>query len=544
MSTSAILTDNPRRQKVILAITLALIALLYLTQIGTYGFIGPDEPRYARIAQEMMDRGDWVVPTLEGSPWMEKPPLLYWCMIGSYKLFGVNEFAARFPSALAALVTALALFLALRGLYGFRMALLSMVVLATSAIYIGFAGAAATDMLFTACVTIGLLLLWKGIGHHTWNGTFMLWGGCLFLALGCLAKGPLALVLPFLALYPTFAIAGGLERLLHPRIIPGVLIFVAIAVPWFVLMYLRQGFHFILVFFINHHLARFFTTIHHHTYPFYYYIPVILLGVLPWTPFFSLVGNIRQRLHNFRDDPRAGMVAFLLSWILVPLVFFSISRAKLPGYILPLFPAVAALLGLGLEDFLSGRRQMPAWVRVFIPASFALLIIALPIFTRIRFHLLWPGLLLGGLILPGVLLFIWFLRKNAREKAIASIALCMFLPISAGGPIVFPTIEPYFSHRIICRQAMQLTDASHPLVIYRNFHHTNDYYTNYTCTPNIPNIHDLEKYLTHRQSPVYVLTKRKETADLKRLPGWSFQIIEDSGRSILVQLNRRKDNVP
>jgi len=526
----------PRRQRLLVWALLGVVLLTVLALIGQYGFFGPDEPRYSRIAQEMLERGDAVLPTLKGVPWMEKPPLLYWLIMGSYLLFGFGEFAARFPSAVMAVLTMGALYAALRPVYGFRPALLAAAILGSGGLYLGFAGAAATDMPLTCCLTLGLLCFWRFLQHKS-GGNLYLWSAFLFFGLAALAKGMLALIIPFLAVYPALAFIGGLRRLLHPRLLPGLLIFALVAAPWFILMYQREGFHFILVFFINHHLARFFTTIHHHTQPFYFFVPVLILGLLPWS-MVTRLPNLRHALEQARQSPQAAGMVFFASWFLFPFLFFSASVAKLPGYILPLMPAAATLLALGLDRQLRRIGRLPRWSVRLAGGLFLLVAAAAPVFAWYRYHILWPGILLGLLLLPVPLLFLWLHRRRQPDQALLVLTLYILFPLLAASPVLFPVIEPYHSHRLICREAMTRVTPDQPLLIYRHFHHTNDYYTDYTCTPSIPSMAALAGYLENYPHQAYVLTREKHLGELSGLPGWSVQPLVTRAHSVLVRLTR------
>ncbi|MBN2430017.1 MAG: glycosyltransferase family 39 protein [Acidobacteria bacterium] len=528
----------PRRQRLLVWALLGIVLLTVLVVIGQYGFFGPDEPRYARIAQEMLERGDAVLPTLKGVPWMEKPPLLYWLIMGSYLIFGFGEFAARFPSAVLAVVTMGALYAALRPVYGFRPALLAAAILGSGGLYLGFAGAAATDMPLTCCLTLGLLGFWQFLQRRA-GANLYLWGACLFFGLAALAKGLLALIIPFLAIYPALAFTGGLRRLLHPRLLPGLLIFALVAAPWFILMYQREGFHFILVFFINHHLARFFTTIHHHSQPFYFYLPVLILGLLPWTPVVVRLPNLRHALQQARQSPQAAGIVYFAGWFLIPFLFFSVSVAKLPGYILPLLPAAATLLALGLDRQLRRAGRLPRGSVRVASGLFLLVAAAAPVFAWYRYHLTWQGILLGLLLLPAPLLFLWLHRRRRPDQALLALTLYLLFPLLTAAPALFPVVAPYHSHRLICREAMTLVSSGQPLLIYRHFHHTNDYYTDYTCTPSIPSLTALIGYLENYPRQAYVLTRQQHMAELAELPDWTAQPLTTRGRSVLVRLNRR-----
>jgi 4-amino-4-deoxy-L-arabinose transferase-like glycosyltransferase len=343
-----------------LAFLLGVCLFLFFFGLGAFGLVGADEPRYAQIAREMFTRHDWIVPTLNGSPWLEKPALLYWKIMVSYRIFGVHDWAARVPAAVHATALVLAIFFFMRRFRsGSEMdaALIS----ASSAAVIGFARGASTDMPLAAAFGMAMLAWW------TWHATERkIWLAAFFalLAAGALAKGPVApaLALLLIAAYAWLRRDGSiLLRSLWP---PGFLLFFAIALPWFVALQMKVP-QFFRVFFLEHNLERFGTNLYQHSQPFWYYIPVFLAATVPWTVFTlpALVEAVRNAVNDFRgnneslaplsdaqanlgpdaDLRRDGLTSFLLLWTLLPIIFFSISRSKLPGYILPAIPAAALL---------------------------------------------------------------------------------------------------------------------------------------------------------------------------------------------------------
>jgi 4-amino-4-deoxy-L-arabinose transferase-like glycosyltransferase len=316
---------------------------LFFFGLAYFGLIGADEPRYAQVAREMLARHDWITPTLGGKPWLEKPPLYYWQAMLAYSIFGVSDWAARLPSAVDATLMVIAIYLFLKRFRpGFELdgALMT----AAAAGVIGFARAASTDMPLAAMFTIALLA-WYGWYESSWRG--YLAGFYLFLALGTLAKGPVAPALAAMIIV-IFATAKGDYRLLWRTLwIPGILSFCAVALPWYIAVQIKNP-EFFRIFILQHNLARFGTNLYHHPEPFWYYIPVVLLGLIPWTVF--VVASLWESVRIWRTERREvlksedALNVFLLIWLAVPVVFFSLSRSKLPGYVVPALPAGTLLL--------------------------------------------------------------------------------------------------------------------------------------------------------------------------------------------------------
>lgn len=332
----------PRGTALLLALTGALLVL----RLGTPPLIGPDEPRYARVAVEMRRAGELVRPTLQGSPWLEKPPLYYWLAGSAFSVLGETEAAARLPSVAACLllVGATALFGA--RLHGSAAGLHAGFVAGTCALGFVYGRAAAMDMLLAATVTVAVgLLALRLLGIA---GPLAVPSAYAFMGLATLAKGPLGFLLPCLVVV-AYAAATRRWRALRELASPaGIVLFLLVAGPWYLAIYRDQGQAFIDVFLLNHNLERFTSTIHRHPGPLYYYLPVLLAGLFPWSglaiPAFGLARPLRSRID-----------LFLLLWFLLPLLFFSAAGSKLPGYALPCLPPLAILMGRAATELALGR---------------------------------------------------------------------------------------------------------------------------------------------------------------------------------------------
>jgi 4-amino-4-deoxy-L-arabinose transferase-like glycosyltransferase len=321
---------------------------LFFFGLGHFGLVGADEPRYAQVAREMLARHDWITPTLGGKPWLEKPIFYYWQAMLAYNLFGVSDWAARLPSAFDATLMVFGVYVFLRRLGstteypGFSLdgALFT----ASAAGVIGFAHAASTDMPLAAMFTLDMLAwyAWRESGKKSHLALFY-----VFIGLATLAKGPVA---PFLAaaIIVVFAMATHDPRIIWRTLwFPGILLFCIVTLPWYIAVQLRNP-EFLRVFILEHNLARFGTNLYHHTQPFWYYIPVALFGIIPWIIFVVLSFVESTRLwwkgRNQAATPENSLNIFLVIWLVLPILFFSISKSKLPGYILPTLPAATLLL--------------------------------------------------------------------------------------------------------------------------------------------------------------------------------------------------------
>ena len=285
----------------------------------------------------MAQTGDWITPQLWGRAWFEKPPLLYWMTAIGFKT-GLNEdLAPRLPVAFASVAFLVYFFFVLRREFEERAALYATAILATSAGWLAYSHVATPDLPMSVAFAASMLTVMRGRESSSWN---WLIAGVL-LGLAILAKGlvPLVLFLP----------AVWFQRRQVRDLLLVLLAAAAVAAPWYLLVTLRNGNAFIDDFFWKQQFARFTTGAFLHDRPFWFYPPVLLAGLFPWSPFLLLLFS--KRIYKYRH------AAFLLAWFASGFLFFSISRGKLPGYLLPLLPPVAALLGIAIEKAQRGAEM-------------------------------------------------------------------------------------------------------------------------------------------------------------------------------------------
>jgi 4-amino-4-deoxy-L-arabinose transferase-like glycosyltransferase len=357
----------------------ATLYVCYFSHLGTIGFVGPDEPRYAWIARDMAESGDWVTPRLYGKPWFEKPPLFYWGAAVSFKWFGVSEAAARLPSAISALLVTFALaWLALR-LYGAETARWLLLLLPTTVGMIGFSHAAATDMPFSGMLTIAMVCAAVVLGLTRGENTPILprtpWLALLlfgfFLGLAVLAKGPAAIILSGGAVFFWALFTKRWHdafRLFHPVALAS---FCLTALPWYIAC-ARRNPDFFLIFIIEHNIKRYLTPEFQHIQPFWFYAPVLLVAFLPWTALFvwSFIEGA-HRLWKTRDTDEA--TCLLICWATFCVIFFSVSQSKLPGYTLPALPALSLLMARDLSRRLKRGHSSLRWLCLAIAMTFTVL---------------------------------------------------------------------------------------------------------------------------------------------------------------------------
>ena len=350
--------------------------LLFLVVIASYFYglgqlplLGPDEPRYAQVAREMYQRGDWITPTLGGHTWFEKPALLYWLMIVAFSFLGATETAARLGPAIFGLLTALAVFWVGRsvarasgddGICG--LGAWSALILSSMLGMMVFSHAASFDIIVTMTITWALSFFFvHELENDESRRRILLVGFYVFMGLSLLAKGLIGIVIPVgvIATYQLMRRAH-LSRWFLRSLSWGLPLSLAIAAVWYGPVIARYGWPFINEFFVQHHFARYFSNKYRHPGPVYFYVLCLIPLTLPWT---VLIVDALTRVRSWKwrgTTPEDKLRVFTLAWLLLPLAFFSFSDSKLPGYILPVLPATALLAGTRLARFInqSSRRSV------------------------------------------------------------------------------------------------------------------------------------------------------------------------------------------
>lgn len=345
---------------------LLLIALvsaaLNLPNLGAASLWDIDEGNNAEAAREMDTTGDWVVPKFNGELRVDKPALLYWLQIGAYRAFGVNEFSARLPSALAAVAAALGVYELGRRMFGAGAGLLGGMVFATSLAPTVAGHFANPDALLTACAVWTLHFFWAGFAGRG-RPLFVPMGACMGLAM--LAKGPVGLLLP-LAVAGLFLLwSGRLRCLLDRRLLWGMFAFILVMGPWYAWVATETKAEFLRGFFLTHNVGRALSPMENHRGPLFYYAAVLPLGFLPWSVFLGLCawyGVKALRRGDATSSPESrGAARFLWCWVAVYFAAFSVAATKLPNYILPLYPPLALLTGWVLDRWRRGAIAPRPW---------------------------------------------------------------------------------------------------------------------------------------------------------------------------------------
>ena len=462
--------QSPAEFVVLLAISgfILLYGLIPIFGGDQLGLVGADEPRYAQVAREMLQahsdacheahakvfpaglhladlqaslhclEGGTVTPILYGQPWLEKPALYYWRAMSFFKEFGVSDWSARLPSSSGAFFLVLLVFLHMRR---FRPGgHLDAALITVSCLGIAsFARGASTDMQLAAPFCIGML------GWYAWYETgrkFWLFDLYFFGAAATLAKGPVA---PFLALI-IIALFLGLRKewsaLRRTIWIPGIILYLVMVLPWYIEVQRRNP-TFYRQFFLEHNLERFATNRYQHHQPFWYYLGVLLIGLMPWTvlgirALIDAIGvsiaewKARRRPQRYLGHGRAGdaFPEFLVLWAIFPILFFSFSGSKLPGYILPSIPPLTILIG----DYLNRKRRdgLPRWLRWSHAGTCAILVFVLVLAPQhMQYDTLVPStqwLLIAGAAAIATMLGVEY---AIRRRGIPQVCSATLVPVIA-----------------------------------------------------------------------------------------------------------------
>ena len=342
-------TVSAKQELFFISVIFCVCLVLFFFNLGQRPLWEYDEAMHAQVAREMLQRGDWCTPVFNGENFYDKPVLHFWLVIVSYLALGVNELAARLPAAVMGLCGTLLVYLWARTLYSGLTALFSALVLATSVEYVILSQNIIHDLTLSFFISLALFLFHKASREQ---GFTKITFACFYGALGCavLTKGPIGLLLPGLIIFLYLLKTKQWGLVLNRNIVFGAAIFLIIALPWYVIMSLRHP-DYLQAFLIKGNIARFFSRSAGHKEPFYFYIQMLAAGFFPWTVFIPSALYLHYR--NYRESKSVDSL-FLLLAAVAPFIFFSLSRSKLPTYILPVFPALAILVGrfwaLGLES--------------------------------------------------------------------------------------------------------------------------------------------------------------------------------------------------
>ncbi len=379
---------------------LALTFFTFFFLLGNRSLNEPDEGRYAEIAREMVQTGDWLVPHLWYLPHLDKPPMTYWFVAISMKLFGQNEWAVRLPVAFAGISGVFATFFLGCSLGGRRIGIWSALILQSSLLYFVLSRMLTTDIFLTQFVTWAIYFFWRSwLELKAESGActrppvrkteFFKWHllGWIFIALGFLTKGPIAIAIPAVSFFSLWIFRRKeiLEkRILFAGLIYGFVLFLIFAAPWFLVIFnqMPQSAHFMIFGQAAGHFLG--TTIKNRTGSPFYFFAILFIGLLPWT---ILLGWLWRKNHwrNLDHQSKDGWL-LLNIWAIFTFALFTFSHAKLPAYILPIFPALAILIAWKFFVDEAASKAIPFGAKSFIVSGAVLLPLIFPLLLRSIFH--------------------------------------------------------------------------------------------------------------------------------------------------------------
>jgi 4-amino-4-deoxy-L-arabinose transferase-like glycosyltransferase len=451
--------NQPAAGNKLLWILLAAFAILWFCNLEYRLLIKPDEGRYAEIPREMVQSGDWVTPRLNGLKYFEKPPLQYWATAAAYEVFGAHNWTSRLWDALTGFMGVLLVWFAGSRLFSREAGNYAALILGSSLLYAMMGHVNTLDIGVTFFITLGIVGLLFGQDMKQSAAARRNWMYAAWAAMGLalLSKGLIGFVLPGAALFLYSLFQSDFRVWKRMHWIGGLLIFFAIATPWFYLVQ-KANPEFNQFFFIHEHWERFTTKVHERYQPWYFFIPVLLFGMLPWT-FMMLdtllrtwkdsapaaVYNPKRFLmlpwsflmpghlwHSLKESLRADKVfnpeRYLLIWVVFVFLFFSKSDSKLPSYLLPMFPALALLMGKQLAA-MSARRAfwltlpvLPVLALLLGTSFFAARFAETPV--QVEMYGAYANWLIAALLLWMLSLAaaLFWLRRGAKLPAIATLA--------------------------------------------------------------------------------------------------------------------------
>ncbi|HEX7184586.1 MAG TPA: glycosyltransferase family 39 protein [Thermoanaerobaculia bacterium] len=459
----------PRRDLAVLAL---LAVLLFLPGLGRRDLWNPDEARYAQVAREMRQTGSYALPHLNGQVYTQKPPLLFWSMAAFGALRGeVDETAARLPSALAAIGAALLVFRTGERLFGRRAGWLAAAAFATCAKILWQGRFGQIDMLLTALVALGVWFWVRGFTEGR-PGLYPLFFLCAGAA--TLAKGPVGLLPPLLSILAFLAVTRNGAEAKRLRVGLGLLVWAAVVLAWLVPAGLAGGREYLEQIVFKQNVTRYADPWHHHQ-PWYYYLTVIPADFFPWS--FLLPAALVIGWKRLEGKAREGFL-FCLCWMLVTVVFFSLSPAKRTVYVLTMYPAMALMVGAALDRIAAEWPRDRRWAQVPLAllAVLALLVLAaLPIIAGRRAE---EVAVLGGepfvwtVFAAFVPLFLgaawawWESRVGRISRAAAGLAAGMAALILATAFFLLPRFDVVKSARPMARLLLQRMQPGEPYGIY------------------------------------------------------------------------------
>ncbi|HUI46884.1 MAG TPA: glycosyltransferase family 39 protein [Nitrospirota bacterium] len=516
----------------------ALCFVVLFFQLGDRPLWDVDEGMHAATSKDMVLTGDWVTTRVNGENFYDKTVLFNWFVSISFLVFGFTEFAARLPAAVLGLATVLVSYAFGRRLFGSRVGLLGGVVLATSPLFIVLSRTVMHDISLAFFISLALYSFYTAYGNqrHRRAHLFLCYAAMGFAVL---AKGPIGLLLPGMIIGLFLLVKGRLNFLKEMALGWGALIFLLVAAPWYVLISVRNP-DYLSYFFLKQNFGNFLSkTQATHPRPFYYYVPVLLSGMLPWSCFVPLafLRPLNRRLQKIDDG-----VLFLLCWFLVIFLFFSLASSKLGTYILPALPAVALLIGEAWHEIMTaptaGLHRVTAWSLAPLPVLFLLGTAFVMLFQPplkkmqmqygISLHDLY-GFLIVVTGIVTIALFFHVLRHY--RAAFVALAATFVVGVSVINMVYIPLINPYRSTEVLAKEMDGMLPPGENLVFFRMLWDSALFYTNRRATI-LNSEQELAHYLASNKRVLCVI-RREQYLQFERMLKSSY-VLGEEGNKLLI----------
>lgn len=521
------------------AILLTLCGVVFFLGLGIRDFWNIDEGMHAAIAQNMLISADWITPVYHGEAFLDKPPLFNWANAISFAVFGVNEIAARIPSAIAGLGCVIVTYLLGRRIFDAKTGLVAAVILATSPIVIVLSRVVQYDMVFAFFTTLSLYYFASGVIEQ--RKLFFI-AFYVAVALAFMTKGPLAIVLTGLVIGVYLLQRERIRIVLLMQLPLGIVIFLMIVIPWFALME-KANPGYLHYFLYQQHLANFLSGASdykpRHIEPVYYYLPVVVFGLLPWS---LMLPQAIARAVIHHSNFKAGMATFLLIWLVGIFLFFTAATSKLGSYLLPLTPAAALLVGHYWREFLDQPNEK---ARIGILLGSGIVFIFLVLLTGYaivekpwNYLHFTAGIAVDDFNTAVVLLtamfglaflFTWLHRNNKAFIAFAAILPVFFMYVLF---TIMPGVNPYKGSREIALELDKLLPPEEKFLYLG--HHIMGTARFYTGRDGVEVYNDwhLDQFLKNKER-VYALVQTRARSETDAFQG-NYHVIKVIGNKAIV----------
>ena len=481
------------RNSLIIVVVVALFTLFF--GIGSIPLLDPDEPVYAETAREMIEWGDYLSPRIYNQFWFDKPPLYYWLVVIMQKIFGFTEFAARFPAALMGALTTIMVYVAGAKFLSERAGFWASLALTSCVQFFYMSKGAVTDTTLLFFMT-GALLAFINKNY---------WLMYVAMAFATLTKGPIGIVFPGIIIFLYLFAMGKLDEIFRMHVIRGLLIYVLICSPWYYGMYAVHGQKFIDGFFLFNNVTRFTTAEHAARVSFWYYFPVIILGLFPWTGLYFL--SVKSCICESRSDEMRKLI-FLHIWSGFVFIFFTICQTKLVSYILPMFPAMALSIGwyiAWMENRVRYNKILWSWIYssgvTYLLLTIIWLVVAkfLPEVSASIFILAASTFILGA-----AACFTIYTYKDVQMASFIHVGTGILTMIVAFG-FVLPAISDRFSVKTL--SAVYLAECRNDLPIHvdKFLRPGFKYYSRYAGEDMVPRTDDFSNALKNGEHKYFLL---------------------------------------